>query len=387
MVGDLDDWKWLVSPEARPLLAELESVTAVSPALISRLRKRFQASQVAVAAEFLLARQKARLKFPFFPELVADVEGVEQATSAIVARHKARRFRDLGSIADLCCGIGGDSMALAEGCELLAVDLNPIRAWMAGINARCASVCRDVAQFDHDVDAIHIDPARRSAGRRLMRWHDYQPGPEVIRDLLDRYPDAAVKLGPGIDLASLPVATGDELEFISDDGQLVQCVWWRGRLAQNPSCRTASLLPHDVSLSGPPEDPPPGNGPLEFVHIVDAAAERGKLLARLADQHGLKEVHPGVGWLTSAHDVRSKWWRSFRVVEKLPWRQSRVRHALRLLGAGRVTIRPRGVDVDTDALQIALRGQGVDDYEVLIYRRGKVVECALAIALRSGDND
>ncbi|MGB6164688.1 MAG: hypothetical protein WBF75_19385, partial [Pseudonocardiaceae bacterium] len=37
---------------------------------------------------------------------------VEQASSEVIAEHRARRFAGAVRVADLCCGIGGDLLAL-----------------------------------------------------------------------------------------------------------------------------------------------------------------------------------------------------------------------------------------------------------------------------------
>ena len=51
--------------------------------------------------------------------------GLEQATAEPVARHKARRFAGrTATVIDLCCGIGGDTLALADWAEVVAVDLD-----------------------------------------------------------------------------------------------------------------------------------------------------------------------------------------------------------------------------------------------------------------------
>ena len=46
--------------------------------------------------------------------------GLEQASDEVVAAHKAGRFSDCGRVADLCCGIGGDTLALAARAEVVA---------------------------------------------------------------------------------------------------------------------------------------------------------------------------------------------------------------------------------------------------------------------------
>ena len=120
---------------------------------ITSLRRDYSAQAVSVALSLVEARRKAQRKFgERGRSLIADVAGVEQASGAAVAAYKARRFADLlgggATIADLCCGIGGDAMALADvGLDVIAVDRDPLRAWMAGQNGgpRMQAVCSDVA--------------------------------------------------------------------------------------------------------------------------------------------------------------------------------------------------------------------------------------------------
>ena len=58
--------------------------------------------------------------------------GLEQATDAWVARYKATRFPAGQLLADLCCGIGGDLMALSERGPTRGVDRDPVAAICAG---------------------------------------------------------------------------------------------------------------------------------------------------------------------------------------------------------------------------------------------------------------
>ncbi|MQA86137.1 MAG: hypothetical protein GEV03_16270, partial [Streptosporangiales bacterium] len=77
------------------------------------------------------------------------------------------------------------------------------------------------------------------------RW---SPPLSQVLGITERLP-SGVKLAPGIDLALLP--SGDEVEFISHQGRLVEAVLWRGRLASAP--RRATVLPGDDSLAGEPD--------------------------------------------------------------------------------------------------------------------------------------
>jgi hypothetical protein len=60
-------------------------------------------------------------------------EALEQATSELMARHRARRYRSAQEpIYDLCCSIGGDLLALADASSsMIGLDLEEIAAVLA----------------------------------------------------------------------------------------------------------------------------------------------------------------------------------------------------------------------------------------------------------------
>ena len=76
-------------------------------------------------------RLRARAKFDRAGRMFFTRSGLEQASAEVVARHRARRFDTAGPVADLCCGIGGDLIALAERHPVLAVDIDPLHLRMA----------------------------------------------------------------------------------------------------------------------------------------------------------------------------------------------------------------------------------------------------------------
>ena len=75
----------------------------------------------------------------------------------------------LRRVADLCCGIGGDLLALAAGREVLAVDRDAAHARLAVHNAGVYGVADGVRACVCDVrdvrlagiGAVFVDPARR----------------------------------------------------------------------------------------------------------------------------------------------------------------------------------------------------------------------------------
>ncbi len=88
-------------------------------------------------------RRRGRDKFGADADLMwFTPEGLEQATRAEVADHRAARFAALAGelgrqpdVADLCCGVGGDLRALsAAGCGVTGYDRDPLTAAVALAN-------------------------------------------------------------------------------------------------------------------------------------------------------------------------------------------------------------------------------------------------------------
>ena len=84
----IDTWRELLEPRCAALIEQ--AADAHDVASIERLRRDWLPQVIAAAINLAAARHKARIKFPDRADtLVADVEGVEQATSSMVANHKA----------------------------------------------------------------------------------------------------------------------------------------------------------------------------------------------------------------------------------------------------------------------------------------------------------
>ncbi|HNB60631.1 MAG TPA: class I SAM-dependent methyltransferase, partial [Phycisphaerales bacterium] len=202
-VLSLDIWQWLAGPQAHELVERAAATAPTDVAGIERLRRLAAPERVRAAMLLAQARGKARDKWPapVAVRIFADPEGVEMASSARAAAYKAQRLREglnrsgfIGRtrepmVLDLCSGIGGDAMALAQCSDfrVVAVDRDPVRAWMAGLNAGCDSLVRGLDETSGalanlpDAAAVHLDPARRhqrsdgSRSRRIVSLADHEP--------------------------------------------------------------------------------------------------------------------------------------------------------------------------------------------------------------------
>lgn len=183
--------------------------------------------------------------------------GVEQSTRASVAAYRARRFQELDvrSVADLCCGIGGDAIALARaGIRVLAVDRDPLTAAVARANADALGLGELIEVREADVtevataayDAVFVDPARRGGRGRVFDPEAYSPPLSwAVRTALEA-PLAALKIAPGIPHETVPSEAG--AEWISDSGDVKEAVLWFGT-GEAGSVR-ATLLPGPRTLVG-----------------------------------------------------------------------------------------------------------------------------------------
>ncbi|WP_428388845.1 THUMP-like domain-containing protein [Mucisphaera sp.] len=355
------------------LIRQAEQIDRTSVSAIARLRKHASPELAHRAAQLAEARQRARAKLgDRAAELIADIQGVEQASHLAIATIKAERFQQAGftEAMDLCSGIGVDAMALSDsGIETLAVDLDPLRAWMTSCNANCSATAGDAGSVDVSRCAVHLDPARRSEGQRSKSLTDYLPDAAAMAAILGKAPAACIKLSPAVDLAEAedyltPACQQRSIEFVSLYGRLVQALWWTQSLAQpatdSGETPRAALRIDDAGihrLVAEPEWPDIGPVPEQGVlHTLDPAAERANLATHLCSLHGGTMPHPRAGLIAAAEPIDSPWLTSFRVEAELPWRQDKVHAWLKQHRTGLVEIKPRGLTLDTDQLQKTLRG-------------------------------
>ena len=379
---DISVWRRLAdTPEAVAAAARVDPRDA---AAIARLRRSFDADLVSAALELAEARRKAVGKIDGAERLWCDVAGVEQSSGTPVARWKAARMREaLGAgatILDICCGIGGDTVALAEaGLAATAVDLDARRAWMAGVNAGCGTQVQDAESIDPTGLVLHADPARRDerGGTRSWSLDDHRPGRAWIERALRGARAAAVKFSPGVDrraFGAIPI----EWEFIEARGALVQAVAWTGAFARAAGSTRATRIAERVeTVAGVPDDArvdrigvaaalPAGH----FLSEPCAALERAQLLTEIAG--GLaREVARGLGLVVSDAPLQGAWFESFEIVDECAAREDAIRAALAEHGLRARSVRVRGRAVDADALTRALGARPDGNAVVFAFRRGE----------------
>ena len=156
----------LLTPAGQAALAAAEALPPGDEtflANLARLDKRFPTPLAKAALETATLRAKARSKFTRAQAMYFTREALEQASGEAIARYRARRFGGLASVVDLGCGIGGDSLALAEHCRVTGFDLDPLRLAMAAQNAAAYG-----ARRAGRIRGGRFHPPGAAAGRRIF---------------------------------------------------------------------------------------------------------------------------------------------------------------------------------------------------------------------------
>jgi SAM-dependent methyltransferase len=335
---------------------ELAPTEAILLSCHQRLRKQFSDDLVKAALETALLRRKAASKFSRADHMYFTREALEQSSGEVISAYRAKRFADFRHVADLCCGIGGDLIGLAN-ANVTAIDVDPLRLGMAAENVRAYERSGGVDFVEQDVltvpladlDAAFCDPDRRADGRRHLRLREYAPPLEALQG---RFPPGfplAVKVAPGVpwdDLRTLDA----EAEFISVGGELKECCLWFGPL--RTVARRATVLPAGATLvADNPAEPEPAGPPLAFLYDPDPAIVRSGLVANLGQQLGARPIDPEIAYLTSDICTATPFARCYVLLESMPFHARQLGERLRAMNVGPVTITKRGSAVDVDELR------------------------------------
>jgi hypothetical protein len=339
------------------------------------------------ALEIAILRTEAQAKYPFAEVMYFTREALQQASSWDVSTYRARRFQGFGSLLDLGCSIGGDTLALVGVAPTIGIDLDPLRLVMAHENVRALNAIHPVAFLQADLSAplplsplpsstaLYFDPARRADGRRLFSVQDYHPPLSVVRDWLASYPALGVKLSPGVHLDEI-AGYEAELEFISLRGELKEAVLWFGPL--KTTSRRATILPgpHSmVSDSDSQQSPPLAvDEPRPYIYEPDPAILRAGLVRDLGVQLDAVQLDPDIAYLTADERKPTPFARAWVVEDWFPFGLKRLRATLRERGVGRVTVKKRGSPIQPEELIRDLRLSGESERVIfLTHLRGKPI--------------
>ncbi|WP_051722433.1 methyltransferase domain-containing protein [Streptomyces albus] len=421
----------LLTGEGRALLGELrDHDPARELATATRLRREHPAELVSAALGQARLRQRAVAKFGAGDayRMFFTPNGVEQATRTSVATYRARRLAALGvrRVADLCCGIGGDAIALARaGMSVLAVDRDPLTCAVARANAEALGLGglievrrAEVTEVDTGpYDAVFVDPARRGGRGRVFDPEAYSPPLSWAIGAARGAPYAALKIAPGVPHEAVPEDA--EAEWISDGGDVKEAVLWFGTGAGTPGVRTgagspvttgsgngagaspatgsgiadgvntrtgsgipagtgtplapgarrATLLPSGASLLGAGL-PDPEPGPVgRYLYEPDGAVIRAHLVADVAAElEGGRLIDPTIAYITADALTPTPYATAYEITDTLPFNLKRLKALLREREVGTLTVKKRGSAVEPEELRKRVKPKGPNAATVFLTR-------------------
>ncbi|MEU3980278.1 SAM-dependent methyltransferase [Streptomyces sp. NPDC026672] len=377
-VNDLLPLHALLTPEGRALLDEVrDTAPADELAVATRLRRDHPADLVSAALGQARLRQRAVAKFGAEDagRMFFTPNGVEQSTRAGVAAYRAGRLRELGvtSVADLCCGIGGDALALARaGIRVLAVDRDPLTAETVRANARALGLDDLIEVREADVtgvdtaayDALFVDPARRGGRGRIFDPEAYSPPLSWAVGAARAARVAALKIAPGVPHEAVPAEA--EAEWISDGGDVKEAVLWFG--TGRPGAVRATLLPGPRTLPGRGLPDPGVREVGRYLYEPDGAVVRAHLVAEVAERVGGGLLDATIAYVTADALVAEEFATAYEITDHLPFNVKRLKALLRERGVGTLTVKKRGSAVEPEELRRKVRPQGPHAATVFLTR-------------------
>lgn len=353
------------------------------------LRSEFGEELVRAALAVHDARLRAIGRLPSADHLWLTRVGLEQSTAWPVAVHKARRFAGAAAVADLCCGIGIDSAALAGHAPVQAFDLCPAMILRTEWNSQLLEATQPVTGVEGDVTAttwqgrvVHADPDRRAGrDRPVKRLEQYQPALDWMQELTRSAEAGAIKISPAANFQQK--FAGCEIELVSLGGECREATVWFGGFAGVDPFR-ATLLPCGETIAASPLSAwaavvPQANS---FLLDPDPSIVRAGLIDVLAEQHSLQRLDPEEEYLTAAEVPDTGFVSAFRILAVLSANPRELRRYLREHPSREYEILCRRIPTDADALRRQLPAGDGPPLAIVICRIGGRARTVVATRIR-----
>ena len=407
----INEFRWLVSSEATSLLsmAQEDFLAPLSPLKIAKqLRKSTTLTRAALIMEQAQLRIRARSKFPLADQLFFTKRGLEQSSGAELSICKARQFKNHESVLDVCCGIGGDLLGLANRDPTnpilitTGIDSDPVTALFARHNlqqflqseqithAAATVLDQDFTAADlNDFSGIHLDPDRRKA-RRATDGRHFSPS---LTDVFSRVSDAqlvAVKVAPATPIED---SWPDQLhrQWLGDRRECKQQVLWLGSDFP-PSQRSATLVTddgseHHICCDGQSNvNRMTAPGLKQFLYEPHAAVLAAKLEDHLAAKHSLARIARSIPYFVSETPIQEPLLAGFQVIEMLKMDFKAIHRFLADRDVGEVELKQRGIDNVTFERFRKLKLKGSKKATLLLTRYGAFQKRRAIVATRLADD-
>lgn len=357
--------------------------------------------------------------------LLCDRLALEQSTAKDIGRWKSNLWPNEGSVNDLCCGMGGDSLFLPSPLKVCGVDLDENRLAMYRYNMQALgkqvhTLCQDVRNADIQADYFTIDPARRAIeGENQRDLRNLTPTLDEVVEISKHYKGGMAKLPPGYPPAEIPDRT--EIIYLGGHSDCRECLILFGELAKHPDTVRAVIvdkngqtvtdwsrprdrsqetldddlqekLDHNDSLEGKDRTyrTATSKSDLPLGEIDQFISEPAPVLIRshlfnaaaLAFDTNAHLISEGIAYVASAAPLPAPGFSCYEVLAHTEIATGAVRSMLKENSIGKLTLKLRGVKLDPDAEIKRLKPKG-KNVATLFYTRAYGEKVAI-LARRAG---
>ncbi len=426
-------WELLTSAKTQDFIKEALSRRLDALQVSTRLAKDgFSNEERSAIMDYMALIPKFREKFfdkVSTPDafLLCDKLALEQSTAQDIGRWKAGLWPYEGSVHDLCCGMGGDSLFLPANLKVTGVDLDENRLAMfrynmgvfkKNVETQCADV-REVARNNdstgnQDSDYFTIDPARRALeGENQRNLRNLTPTLAEVVEISKHYKGGMAKLPPGYPPAEIP--DGTEILYLGGHGDCRECLVLFGELAKSPDTvravivtksgeteaewrrrrdRSTETLDDELQEKLDKNDTLEGKdrtyrtatsrNDLPLGDLGKFIAEPAPVLIRshlfnaasLACDPSARLISEGIAYVTSDIPLTAPGFSSYEVLAHAEIATGAVRAMLKEFGIGKITLKLRGVKLDPDAEIKRLKPKGKNS-AILFYTRARGEKVAI----------
>jgi hypothetical protein len=335
--------------------------------LSEKLSKKFGLQERRAIMHYLEILPKIRKKFCLQNvHLICDRLSYEQATARDISEYKALLWPGNAKIADLCCGMGGDSFWLPNGIAASGVDIAPERVLMFNENMeRLGLPHRAILQNALEAgggDFFCIDPARRNG---------LNPSFENILELSKRFCGAMVKLPPAFPENEIPKKS--DIIYLGNENDCRECLMLSG-IFEKETVRAVAICENEtfewqckknelqnISL----ETKKLGNFILEPYPVL----VRSHLFLSEAKKYGFWQIDKTLAYVScEGLPQKHSGFSAYKVIEQSSLSTNNVRTMLKKYGIGKITLKKRGVEVVPEAEIRRLAPKGEKE-GILFYTR------------------
>ena len=344
-------------------------------------------------------QKSAYLKHGKIPEYILFTrQSLEQSTQWTVAQIHGHRYKKIksGKIADLGCGVGIDSWAIAQNIthetKLTAYELQAEEATLATHNLKKFSNVTVKNQNIFDInfkqaefEAIYVDPARRKNNKRILDPKQWTPPLDTVYEWLNYCPNIGIKIAPGTQYSHLH--PDSETNWLSINGQLVEASMWFGKL-KNHTGKTATVIntkqekqplilkyTFDNNATNCQTQIDVTKIPLQknlYITQIDPAILRANGLSYIAKEINGKLISENISYLISNQENQNtkiqNIIKQLKIIDYCQLKPKKIDQMLQTHDIGTIEIKKKGTDIIPDSFRKKIKLKGKNKATLILTR-------------------